>query len=212
MLRRLSTAASIRRVRVAVGDSERVFVSDGEIRMHPTAEMQGSTEHDPAAHAGLLDDDGRLALSVGPSRLRIAPSCLPARPAWDAPAASRVCSWLGRSGLRLTELLAVDAGRGWFELDGSACAGLEPGEDERSGGENGGGEAVLEVMVPRAGLVAGHERGQLVGRVDPVQGGEREQQDDCDEGGEYQLGPFRHVFLRQLRAKPIVSAAPAARQ
>jgi glyoxylase-like metal-dependent hydrolase (beta-lactamase superfamily II) len=52
-------------VRIDVGDTELLFVPDGEMRMRPTAVMQGSTDQHWAAHADLLDGDGRLPLSVG---------------------------------------------------------------------------------------------------------------------------------------------------
>jgi hypothetical protein len=51
---------------------------------------------------------------------------------------------------------------------------------------------VLDVVVGRAGLVAGDEGRERAGAVDPVEDGEREQQQADDDGGQDERGTLGH--------------------
>src|SRR6266852_7256588 len=67
---------------------------------------------------------------------------------------------------------------------GLTAAGVEPGEDERGQADEERRDAVLRVMVIRAGLVAREERRERAGGLGPVDDRDRDQGDaeeDCED-------------------------------
>ena len=123
--------------------------------------------------------DRRAATPTATRPAGAPPACSPTASGWSTPPsrsstsrATSCCRSKGTSSIRAT-------GRPGARR--TLAPGLEPGEDEAADADDRRGEAVLEVDVRRAGLVAREERGQRAGVVDPVDRGDHEEDDPEDD-------------------------------
>jgi hypothetical protein len=71
---------------------------------------------------------------------------------------------------------------------------------------------VLDVVVAGSGLVPGDERRKRIGRVDPIEGGERKQKHAHDYGWNDEFASLPQVVPPQVRAKPIDRTTPTMKQ